>query len=118
MKVAVCPHLPVKRIPFILSSDLAGGMFFPFREEPELCDTDVLSHEFPSRFKACCVVRAQALKMENIVDPSEYFMVSDIPVLTPTEAITYPTGSKSSSWDRDHCSDASLWLDTHCCAKK
>ena len=77
--VAIRPELPVEGVDMILGNDLAGGEVFP---TPIVVNNPVGSGsvnqgnqlaQMPQVFPACVVTRAQASKVEDVVDLSDMF---------------------------------------------
>ncbi|KAL3987989.1 helicase SRCAP [Sarotherodon galilaeus] len=77
VKVAVRPRLPVAGISFILGNDLAGGRVFP---SPEVVGIPISAADPASLplglFPSCAVTRAQARRMEGVVDLENSFLAT------------------------------------------
>ncbi|XP_076876436.1 uncharacterized protein LOC143525877 [Brachyhypopomus gauderio] len=96
--VAICPHLPVSNVSFILGNDLVGisrGSCLPeVVSAPE--PSDLLGEEFPTVFPACVLTRAQARRYAEVENLSDSFLCSEHPIaegLDPATADAVPTSA-------------------------
>lgn len=77
VKVAVHTRLPIAGVSFILGNNLAGGRVFP---SPEILGIHISAADPASLplglFSSCAITRAQARKMEGVVDLENSFLAT------------------------------------------